>query len=150
MEEWEGTVDDPSPVMLRTCQTSGPVEYSELGPGVIRPTVLLPPSRQALGALGLRTASVPERYQGRLVTLVPNENWLRNGCVTVKWCLRSLAVEHEKDDPEGFRVLMSTVRGDMDAARLESQLTSALKSSGIQDPERLAPSRRFAQGWFRS
>ena len=47
--------------------------------------------------------------------------------------LRKLGLSHENEDPEVFKVLMSTVRGDMDSARLEAQLTSVLKSSGVQD-----------------
>ena len=48
--------------------------------------------------------------------------------------LKNLGLEHEREDPAGFNALMSTVRGQMDVARLEAQLTTAVKSSGVQDP----------------
>ena len=48
--------------------------------------------------------------------------------------LRKLGLEKEEEDPIGFNTLMSTVRGQMDVARLQAQLTDALKSSGVNEP----------------
>ena len=105
--------------MTLTCPISEPVESSVLVPGPTQLKVLLPLLLQAPGALGPRAEFLSDAYLTNLAVPISKEKLLSDWRRDRHMVLKNLGLEHEREDPAGFNALMSTVRGQMDVARLE-------------------------------
>ena len=135
LEEWEGTMaNDPMPgdvALMPDFRTGGLQRvgtWTNAADGP--PPAISSGARRSGSSSRIAVRRLPEEpcrayFKEKLLS-----DWHRDRHMVLK----NLGLEHERDDPAGFSALMSTVRGQMDAARLESQLTTAVKSSGVKDP----------------
>ena len=135
IEEWEGTsAAEPAPgdaAYMPDFRTGGIQRV-----GVWSVPADCPPPAVPSGA---RRFGINNRIAVRKLPVETYHVYLREKLYT-DWSrdrhlvLSKLGVGNEREDPARFEALMSTVRGHMDAARFESQLTSVMKSSGVKEP----------------
>ena len=135
MEEWEGTTgDNPMPGDTAYIPDFRTGSIHRVGAWTVPPDG--PPAATASGARyfgSFHWISV-RKFPTEASVVLSNEKLLDDRVRDRQMVLAKFGLQHETEDPSGFQALFSTVRGHMNATRLEVQLTSVLKSSGVNDP----------------